>query len=315
MADQVEKKPKVVAIVGPTASGKSAIALELALKFNGEVVSADSRQIYRGLNLTSGKVPGGWKRTGLKRYFVYQDVPHHMTDMVNPKRHFTVQRFRKKASKVVTDVLKKGKLPIVEGGSGFYMDVLLHDINIPVVPPNRRLRKELEKLDDTALINRLKALDAKTAKRIDQHNRHRVIRAIEIIVTTHSPIPEIQIKDLRKSRYDLLKIGILPPLPELKRRINTRLHRRFKEGMVEEIRGLRRKGLSWKRLEELGLEFRYIARHLRGELTYEDMVSTLETQSWRYAKRQITWFKRDKNIIWISAPAKAAPLVRDFLAR
>jgi len=287
----------------------------LALRFNGEVVSADSRQIYRGLNLTSGKVPGRWKRVGIKRRFVYQNVLHYMTDMISPRKHFTVQKFRKKAGKAITEVIKGGKLPIVEGGSGFYLDVLLHDIDIPEVPPNRRLRKELEKLDDKALLNRLKALDANTAKRIDHHNRHRVIRAIEIIVTTHSPIPEIQLKNLRQSRYNLLKIGVLPSATELKRRIKSRLRRRLREGMVREVKNLRRKRLSWKRLEELGLEFRYVARHLRGELTYDEMVSVLETQSWRYAKRQITWFKRDKNIIWINAPAKAAPLVQDFLAR
>jgi tRNA dimethylallyltransferase len=315
MANRVEKKPKVVVVVGPNASGKSDIALELALKFNGEIISADSRQVYRGLNLTAGKIPGGWKRVGLKRHFIYQNVIHHMTDMISPKRHFTVQRFRKKATKAIAGALKRGKLPIIEGGSGFYVDVLLHDINIPQVPPNRRLRRELDKLDDTALFNRLKALDANTAKRIDRYNRHRVIRAIEIIVMTHSPIPEIQLKDLRRSPYNLLKIGILYPTDTLKKRIAARLRRRLKEGMVEEVRGLRKKRLSWKRLEELGLEFRYIARHLRSELTYDELVSALETQIWHYAKRQITWFKRDENIIWIDAPAKAAPLVRGFLAR
>ncbi len=315
MDDRTERKPKVVAVVGPTASGKSDLALELAIKFNGEVVSADSRQIYRGLNLTSGKVPGSWRRMGVKRRFIYQNIPHHMTDMISPRKHFTVQKFRKKAGKAIAEVIRRDKLPVVEGGSGFYIDVLLHDIDIPEVPPNRRLRRELEKLDDKALLNRLSALDANTAKRIDRHNRHRVIRAIEIIVTTHSPIPEIQLKNLQQSRYDLLKIGISPQADELKRRINSRLHRRLKEGMVEEVRGLRRKRLSWQRLEELGLEFRYIARHLRGELTYDEMTAVLKTQSWRYAKRQITWFKRDKNIIWISNPAKAVPLVRDFLAR
>ncbi|MDD5710481.1 MAG: tRNA (adenosine(37)-N6)-dimethylallyltransferase MiaA, partial [Candidatus Colwellbacteria bacterium] len=281
MAGQVERKPKVVVIVGPNASGKSELAVELALKFNGEIVSADSRQIYRGLNLTSGKVPGAWRRIGIKRRFVYQDIPHHMTDMISPRKHFTVQEFRKKAGKAIDGVIKRGKLPVVEGGSGFYVDVLLHDIEIPEVPPNRRLRRELGELDDQALLNRLKALDAHTAKRIDQHNRYRVIRAIEIIVTTHSPIPEIQLKNLERSHYDLLKIGLLPPVNELKRRIKNRLERRLKEGMVQEVKGLRRKRISWKRLEELGLEFRYISRHLRGELAYEKMVSTLETQIWR----------------------------------
>jgi tRNA dimethylallyltransferase len=315
MTDQVEKKPKVVAIVGPNASGKSDIALELAIKFDGEIVSADSRQVYRGLNLTAGKVPGGWKRVGLKKRFIYQGILHHMTDIISPKKHFTVQRFKNKADKAIAGVLKRGKLPIVEGGSGFYVDVLLHDLDIPRVPPNRQLRRELEKLDNVSLLNRLKALDAKTARRIDPHNRPRIIRAIEIIVMTHSPIPEIRLNDLQSSRFDLLKIGILLPSEELKNRIKTRLERRLRGGMVEEVRELRRKRLSWKRLEELGLEFRYIARHLRGEINHEEMKSILERQTRQYTKRQITWFKRDKNIIWISTPAKAVPLVRDFLSR
>ncbi|MBU2101480.1 tRNA (adenosine(37)-N6)-dimethylallyltransferase MiaA [Patescibacteria group bacterium] len=315
MIKEPEKKPKLVAIVGPNASGKSEIALELSIKYNGEVISADSRQVYKGLNLTSGKVPGKWEREGLKRKFVHQEITHHMTDMISLRKRFTVQKFKTKGTKAIDMVLKEGKLPIVEGGSGFYIDTLLHDINVPKVPPNRKLRKELEKLDNETLLRRLSALDRNTAKRIDPSNRRRIIRAIEIVVTTRSAIPELNMTDHKESPYDLLKIGIRFSDEELKRRIESRLKRRLKEGMIKEVRSLHRKGVSWRRLDELGLELKYIAQHLQGKLTHEEMKSALLSQTWQYAKRQITWFKRDKDIIWIDAPAKASLLVQDFLAR
>ncbi|PIR97736.1 MAG: tRNA (adenosine(37)-N6)-dimethylallyltransferase MiaA [Candidatus Colwellbacteria bacterium CG10_big_fil_rev_8_21_14_0_10_42_22] len=314
MRKEPNRKPRVVAIVGPNASGKSEIALELAIKHNGEIISADSRQVYRGLNLTAGKVPGSWQREGLKRKFIYHGIPHYLTDVISPRKRFTVQNFKKKASRAIDDILKHGKLPIIEGGSGFYVDALLHDINIPKVPPNRKLRRELEKLDNEALLRRLTALDAHTAKRIDQNNRRRIIRAIEIVVMTRSPIQGTGLVNYEHSPYDILKIGISYPADELKRKIKKRLRSRLKEGMINEVKSLHRRGLSWRRLEELGLEFRYIAKHLQGKLSLEEMESTLVTQTWQYARRQLTWFKRDKNIIWIDAPAKALPLVRDFLS-
>ncbi len=307
-------KPKVVAIVGTNASGKSDLAVELAHKFDGEVVSADSRQVYRGLDLSSGKVPGRWKIRGFKRLYEYQDIPHYLVDVTTPRKRFSAQQFKRKAQKAVNDILERGKLPIVAGGTGLYIHTLLHNTPLPEAPPNSKLRRELEELTTEQLMHRLKALDPDTAKRIDSNNRRRIIRAIEIVVSIQSTIPKVDVFDSSDSPYNTLKIGISLSPNELKRRIETRLESRLREGMVEEVKRIHRLGVSWRRLEEMGLEFRAIAKLIRGEIDLEQMKQEVTSQSWQYAKRQLTWFKRDKEIIWIDAPAKAAPLVRDFLS-
>ncbi|MDP3953610.1 MAG: tRNA (adenosine(37)-N6)-dimethylallyltransferase MiaA [bacterium] len=307
-------KPKVVAVVGPNASGKSDLAVELAHKFNGEIVSADSRQIYRSLDLSSGKVPGRWKIRGFKRFYEYQGIPHHLIDAVSPRKRFSAQQYRRKAQRAIKTILEKDKLPIVAGGTGLYINILLHDIPIPEAPPNNKLRRELDSLTTDQLMHRLKALDPERAKVMDPHNRRRIIRAIEVVVSIHSTVPKIDLFDDTNSPYDLFKIGVELSASELKRRIKLRLERRLKEGMVEEIKRAHLLGISWRRLGELGIEFRAIAKFLKGEIGYEQMQKDITSQSWQYARRQMTWFKRDQNIIWLDVPAKAAPLVRDFLS-
>ncbi len=308
-------KPKVLAIVGPNASGKSDLAVQLAHKFNGEVISADSRQVYRGLNLSSGKVPGKWKIRGFNRLYEYQDIPHHLVDIISPRRSFTVQQYKKKAQRALQDILGRGKLPIVAGGTGFYVDALLYDFQIPEAPPNRQLRRELESLTTGQLMHRLSALDPNRAKSIDVNNRRRIIRAIEIVVSIHSPVPKIDLFGNKKSPYDLLKFGIDLPSNELKRRIKGRLDRRIKDGILDEVKRAHLLGASWKRLEEMGLEFRHIIQYLRGETSKEEMLTLIETKDNQFARKQMAWFKRDKNTIWIDVPAKAFPLVQDFLSR
>ena len=305
--------PKVLAIVGPNASGKSDLAIQLAHKFNGEIISADSRQVYRGLDLSSGKVPGKWKIRGFNRRYEYQDIPHHLVDIISPRKSFTVQQYKRKAQRALQDILQRGKLPIIAGGTGFYVDALLYDFRIPEAPPNRQLRQELESLTTGQLMHRLGALDPNRAKSIDTNNRRRIIRAIEIVVSIHSPVPKINLFENKKSPYDLLKIGIFLPDGELKRRIKSRLNRRIKDGMVDEVRRNHFLGVSWRRLEEMGLEFHHIIQHLKGAISREEMITLIETKDHQFARKQMTWFKRDKNTIWIDVPAKAAPLVQDFL--
>jgi len=308
------ERPKLIAIVGPNASGKSDLAVELAHKFNGEVVSADSRQIYKGLSLSSGKVPGRWKISGIKRVYEYQGIRHYLIDTNSPRKRFTVQKYKQKAQKHIQEILDKGKVPIIAGGTGFYVDTVIYDVDIPKVPPNKKLRAELAKLSKEQLMHRLKALDPTRARNIDPNNKRRVIRSIEIVVTSQSPVPEIELFENSGSPYNVLKIGVGLPDDELKRRIKARLHQRLNEGMIDEIRKAHRFGISWRRLEELGLEFKNIARYLKGDVEYEQMIEDLLSQTWQFAKRQITWFKRDPNTIWINAPAKASQLVRDFLS-
>src|SRR3989344_1108986 len=278
-------KIKVLAIVGPNASGKSALAVRLARRFGGEIISADSRQVYRRLDIGSGKIT--------KREM--QGIPHHLLDVADPRRPYSAGQYQRDASQVLRYIVTKNKLPIICGGPGFSIDALLGVISLPEVPPNLKLRKALVKKSTPKLYTMLKKLDPQRAKTIDRHNPVSLIRAIEVAKALgRVPRPS------RTSHYDVLKIGIKLSDTELKKRIHRRLLARMHKGMVAEARRLHRQGLSWKRMEGLGLEYRYIAYNLQRKMTKKEMLEKLEREIWHYSKRQMRWFKRDKEIIWIS---------------
>ncbi len=290
-------------MVGPTASGKSALAVRLARQFNGEIISADSRQVYRGLDIGSGKLEVG-KRGGIK---------HHLLDVASPKRTFTAARYKKLAEQAIKDIVRRGRLPILCGGTGFYIDALLGHVTIPPVPPNIKLRRQLDKLDDRQLFEKLETLDSARAKNIDRHNRRRLIRAIEVAINTKgSPWGS---KDCPLDwNYQWLMLGIKLDPDKLRNKINTRLKSRINHGLIAEVKRLRRNGLTWARLEALGLDYRLVARYLRKLLTKEQMIRELETASWQYAKRQTTWWKRDRTIQWVKNYREAERLTKHFLA-
>ncbi|MDD5099205.1 MAG: tRNA (adenosine(37)-N6)-dimethylallyltransferase MiaA [Candidatus Colwellbacteria bacterium] len=273
-------------VLGPTASGKSDFAVEMALERNGEVISADSRQVYRGLDIGSGKITKKEMR----------GVPHHILDVSSPKKIFTASDYARLARKAVSDILNRGKLPIVCGGTGFYIDALLYDDTTAPVPPSPTIRKKLDKLSTGELAQRLSELDPDRFASIDTKNRARLVRALEIVLSTGKPVPKLK----RAPRYSAEKIGIMRPMEDLDRRIELRLDKRLSAGMIKEVEELHKKGVSWKRLYDLGLEYRYISLFLRKKLSYDEMRSQLLTAIRQYARRQMTWFKRDKEIRWIS---------------
>jgi len=288
-------KPKVIVILGPTASGKSDIAVELARKFNGEVISADSRQVYKGLDIGTGKITKKEMR-GIK---------HHLLDVISPKKKFNASDFVILTSNVIAQIVGRSKIPIVCGGTGFYIDALLGEKQLAEVPPNEKLRAQLEKKSVTELFKILKKLDPERAKNIDAKNGRRLVRAIEICEV----IGRVPKYELRDTKYEVLKIGIKIEEKELKNRINKRIDKWFKMGLLKEVRYLHQKGLSWKRMSELGLEYKLVANFLRGPLRKKvsrfnlDMFSLkkeMAEKTWQYAKRQTTWFKRDKNIKWFT---------------
>ncbi|HEY4524452.1 MAG TPA: tRNA (adenosine(37)-N6)-dimethylallyltransferase MiaA [Candidatus Paceibacterota bacterium] len=294
---------KVIAVVGPTASGKSALAIWLARRFNGEVISVDSRQVYRELDIGSGKLAVG-KRGGIK---------HHLLDVVNPKRIFTVFQYQKLAEKTIRDVINRCRLPILCGGTGFYLNAVLGDVALPPVPPNKILRAKLEKLSTKKLLAKLKILDPTRAEKIDSKNRRRLIRALEVAtILTPQDSPWDSKKDYP---WPCLKIGILVEKNKLRQRINRRLKTELESGLLAEVKKLRRQGLSWRRLDDLGLEYRFVSRYLRQQLTAAEMIKQLQTALWHYAKRQLTWFKRDPKIIWVKTSAEAEQRARDFLKK
>jgi tRNA dimethylallyltransferase len=298
-------KPKVIVILGPNASGKSDLAVAIAKKFNGEIISADSRQVYKGMDIGSGKVPLQKRKDGL----YYQGIKHHLIDVVSPKIFFTVTNYQKLARKALKEIISKNKLTIICGGTGFYIDALIYDYAFPPVKPQPRLRKKLEKLSASLLFEKLKKFDPQYAQKIDPHNKRRLVRVLEIIMTLKKPMPPLQ----KSSPYEVLKIGVYRSPQELKKRIEKRLIRRLKAGMIEEIKKLHQNGVSWKRLYDFGLEYRYVSLYLQKKLSYDEMVNQLKSKIWQYARRQMIWFKKDKNIRWISNSKTAIKLVKNFL--
>lgn len=272
--------PKVLVICGPTSSGKSDLAVEIAKKQNGEVISSDSRQVYRGMDIGSGKIT---KREMKK-------IPHHLLDVAYPKRKYTVAQFKKAGDKVIKKLHKEKKLPIICGGTGFYIDSLIYDLKIPEVKENVKLRKELDKKSLEELQNILKKLDKRRYSEIDIQNKVRLIRAIEISKEL-GKVPKIKKNYFRKD-WDIEILMIDQTDKVLKERIHTRLMKRLKKEMVSEIKKLRESGLSWRRLESFGLEYRYVSQYIQKKISKDEMIYWIETKSWQYAKRQRMWFKR-----------------------
>jgi tRNA dimethylallyltransferase len=289
---------KIIVILGQTASGKTDLSIKLAKKFRGEIVSADSRQVYRGLNIGAGKVT----KSEMK------GVKHHLLDVTEPKHRFTVAQYQKLATKAIQGIQKRGRLPFLVGGTGFYIQSIVDGIVMPEVKPNLKLRKELENKTTEELFAILAKLDPRRAQSIDLKNPMRLIRAIEIIKSTRKPISPLK----KAPQFNTLQIGIEKPKAELHKLIEKRLQKRMK-GMIAEIKKLRRNGLSFKRMDELGLEYRFISQYVQGFIKYDDMASKLQKEIEHFAKRQMTWFKRDKRIHWIKNQKEAEGLIKNFV--
>jgi tRNA dimethylallyltransferase len=286
---------RVVVILGPTASGKTDFSITLAKKFGGEIISADSRQVYKGFDIGSGKITKNQM----------QGVPHHLLDIANPRRKFTVAQFQKLALKEIKGIQKRGNVPFLVGGTGFYIQSIVDGLVIPSIKPNWKLRKKLERKSVTELFETLKKLDPARAKHIDAKNPRRLIRAIEI---AH----ENQIQPLKKNpQFDALQIGIKKSPEELKKAIQKRLHKKIR-GTIGEVKKLHRNGLSFKRLEEFGLEYRLVAQYIQDKITHEEMLDKIQKESEQFTKRQMTWFKRDKRIQWINNYKEGEKLVKNY---
>ncbi len=290
-------KAKVIVICGQTSTGKSDFAVALAKKIKStEIISADSRQVYIGLDIGSGKITPK----------EMQGIPHHMLDVAKPNKVFTVAQYKKLADKKIREIIKNGNIPIICGGTGFYIDAIINDITLPQVPPNKKLRIELENKTASELFNILKKLDPTRAQNIDSKNPVRLIRAIEI-ATALGSVPNA---NPTCGKYDVLKIGLNLADEVLKERIYKRIIKRIKGGMIDEVMDLHNNGLSWARMGDLGLEYRYISQYLQEKIDNESrpsqmlrrakMIDKLNKETWQYAKRQKTWFKRDRNTIWIN---------------
>lgn len=295
--------PKIIAVVGPTASGKSDLAVEIAKKFDGEIISADSRQVYKGMDIGSGKIT----KKEMK------GIPHYLLDVADPKEIYNVADFKKMAENAIEYIIFKDKLPILCGGTNFYVQAVVDQLDLPKVKPNKKLRKELEKKTVGEMFKMLKKLDPERADSIDPKNPRRLVRAIEIV----TELGMVPLLNSDKNKYNVLQIGITLPQKTLDQKIYRRLYSRMKEGMLAEVKRLKKKGVSWKRLYDFGLEYKYLSLHLRGKLTKEEMLEQLYTAITQFSKRQMTWLKRDKRINWVNkSPAgtkKTFMLTKNFL--
>ncbi len=305
-----KKGKKIIVILGQTATGKTDLSIKIALWLNSEnaqkefnikgaeIVSADSRQVYKGMDIGTGKIT----KKEMK------NIPHHLLNIASPKRKFTIAKYQKLAYKSIDKILKKEKIPILVGGSPFYIYSIIENWNFPKVKPDWQLRKKLEKKTTNELFETLKKIDPQRAKTIDKNNKRRLIRAIEISRAL-GKVPKLN----KNSKYNFLLIGITKEKNELKILIDKRLKKRFKQGMIKEVENLNKSGVSWKQLEEFGLEYKWIAKYLQGKITKKEMVENLQKDIEKFAKRQMTWFKRDKKIKWVENYSEAKNIIKTFL--
>jgi tRNA dimethylallyltransferase len=286
IAQQILTLRKLIVILGTNASGKSDLGIRLAKHFGGEVVSADSRQVYRGLDLGTGKITPAQAAT----------VKHHLIDVADVSEYYSLAQYQRAAYSAIDSISGAGKLPLLVGGTGLYISAIVEGYQLADVLPNDPLRAELESLPLPQLVERLEKSDPDAASRIDKSNRRRLIRAIEIASAGHTSSAARQ----KSPRYHCLQLGLTWPRKFLEERIEKRLRERLAKGMIDEVAGLRSRGVSDLRLDKLGLEYRYITRYLRGELrTVDELFTQLEIAIRQFAKGQLTWFKRDRRIIWL----------------
>lgn len=308
MSNDLASKPRILVITGPTASGKSDLAVRLAQwiaedKVGGysgaEIISADSRQVYKGLDIGTGKITVAEMK----------GIPHHLLDVADPHDRFTTIDWKVLAEKAVADIISRGNLPIICGGTGFYISTLIDDLGFPEVEADTDEQKELEARSVDELFLELKKCDPARSSTIDPKNKRRLARAI-IIARRLGAVPPVTRP--AEPKYETLMIGVRLTDDDLKQRIEQRLIARLDAGMVEEARRLNTATppdatLSFERMEELGLEYRYLAYFLKNELTKEELITRLSSKIWQYAKRQMTWFKKDQRIKWFS-PSEFDPI-------
>ena len=290
---------KLIVIAGTNASGKSGLGVELASRYGGEIVSADSRQVFRGLDLGSGKITPQ----------EMQGVPHHLIDVCQPGDFFSMADFQRLAYAAIDGIQARGTLPFLVGGTGLYVDAVAEGYELSDRAPDLALRAELETHTTPELYQMLQ--EKLPGTEIDPKNRNRVMRALErLAADDYHP-------GKRQPRYEVLKLGVSWDRETLKQRIDERLERRLRDGMMQEVQGLLDAGVSREFLMKLGLEYRYLTRYLDGELTYEQMVLELGNAIKKFAKRQVTWFKKDPAIHWLDMRAdpvaQAAALIDRFL--
>jgi len=286
-----QNKPKVIAVVGPTASGKTAYSIELAKKVNGEIISADSRLVYKGFDIGTAK-PTKEEQDG---------VPHHLIDIVEPEFDYSAGLYKKAAMSKIFEIFQRGKCPIIVGGTGLYIDILLNNYDLPQIEPNRALRAELAKLDSEDLFIMLNDLDKSAAETINKNDRKKIIRAIEIIKTTGQSLSDS--RGINEREFDIEWIGRNFDRKTLYSRIDKRVDVMIEQGLIDETKNLLAKhGRIQNLVHTIG--YKEIIMYLDGMISLDESREILKKNTRNYAKRQLTWFRKNEDIKWNVYPEK-----------
>lgn len=300
----------VIVIVGPTAVGKTALSIAVAEKFSGEIISGDSMQVYKGLDIGTAKVTTEEMHT----------IPHYLIDEVEPQTPFTAAKFQKATKQYIHQIAGRANLPIIVGGTGLYIQSVFYDYNFGTIAEDRTYRKELEKLDNDVLWEQLKALDSLSAERIHANNKQRVIRALEVIKATNKPFSAMHTHKEPVADFRPLYIGLDLPREQLYARINARVELMLQAGLVEEARNLYEQGLDKNLPAMKGIGYKELFAFFEGDISLEAATDQIKQNSRRFAKRQLTWFRNRMDIHWLEADSQmlnntAEQLITDFLKK
>jgi tRNA dimethylallyltransferase len=291
---EVMKKPKLIILTGPTSAGKTALSIELARRVNGEIISADSMQVYRHMDIGSGKITKE-EMAG---------IPHHLIDVLEPTEKFHVAAFQNMAKQAMAEIYAKGKQPILVGGTGFYIQAVLYDIDFSMQEENQAYRQELENIANTkgthALHEMLQEVDKEAACAIHENNKKRVIRALEFYHETGQKISGHNEKERQKeSPYDFRYFVLTDERSKLYERIEQRVDRMIQDGLAEEVSNLLSMGCEPGMTSMQGLGYKEIVEYLNGEASLEEAVAKIKLETRHFAKRQLTWFRRERDVIWL----------------
>lgn len=306
-----KKLPKLIVVLGPTAGGKTSWSLKLAQKFDGRVISADSRQIYKKMDIGTAKAKGEWRRNGLKQAYYVEGVPHYLIDFLDPGKHFSVAEFKDKTIKHIRAVHRAKKIPILVGGTGLYISSVVDNFSIPRVPGNATLRRSLEEKSNEELIALLRRMDPEAALNIDQRNKRRVIRALEVCILSGGSFSDQKQKG--EPLFDILEIGPRVPREVLHARISERVDNMIERGLLDEIKKLISQKYGWSLSSMNGIGYRQFKDYFEGKATLAEAVELLKRDTRRFARRQMTWFKRDARIHWVDSYRDSEKLVEEFL--
>jgi tRNA dimethylallyltransferase len=309
----MRKLKPLIAIIGQTASGKTGLALSLAKKFNGELVNADSRQIYREMDIATNKIgKENVKKVNSddKTLYLIEGIPIHILDILNPDQEFSLAEYKVLAIKTIREIHMRKKLPILVGGTGLYIDAVTENFQIPANSPTRNIREELEKKDAETLFNDLKKLDPIAAENIGKHNKRKLIRALEVCLISNKPFSSQKKKEA--PLFDVLKIGIAKNRKELYKDIDNRVDQMIELGLVEETKKLQKK-YSPELPAMSGIGYKEISAYLNGNSSLEEAIQKIKFRTHQYARRQTTWFKKDEKIHWVENQEEATGLVEKFI--